>query len=449
MTDRHRSILFNVVICAAVLAAGGGIFAGLASLKEPPPTKPPTRQIFNVTAFQVEPSNLREIVIGFGSVASEDEVTSSAQVGGEIVEISPLLKVGTAVPGPPQSESKPRDPLLRIDPEVYVEMVTQAEIALEEARAQKELLAGKKANNARLIARAQQDEQDAKTEFDRAKANFENRTITESTFTQARLEYNRYHSALLQLENEAALFPAQEKTLAQQILALETKVRLAGIDLNHTRVTAPFAGILSEVHVEKGQLVQPGTPLFKVTNLDVVEIAVPLHALDAKKIHDRLNSGEQPSVEIAINETMKSMWTGVVTRIAPRADEDSRTIDVFVEVINEPGRTPLVPGSFVQVRIDGPILKNVIAIPRDAIIGNHPEVGRVFIAKDGRVTSRQVKIARRLEGMAFVEELAGTEQILLSNLDVVQDGSEVAVQSTRTLEEEIAQQTTLRHAVSE
>lgn len=444
MSQRHKSILINVAICVVVLAAGGGIFAGLAAMKKDPPTKEPATQVFNVTVFKVKPTDLREVVTGFGTVASDEEVTYSAQVGGEIVEISSLLKVGTAVDGSPRSGSEPRDPLLRIDPDVYVEMETQAENALEEAKAQKELLAARKANNERLIAQAEQDDRDAKDEYDRAKANFEGKTITESAFTKARLEYNRYHNALLQLQNEATLFPAQEKTLAQQILSLETKVRLAGIDLNHTRITAPFSGVLSEVHVEKGQLVQPGSPLFKVTNLDVVEIAVPLHALDAKKVHDRLKTGEQPLVEIAINETTKAMWTGVVTRIAPRADEDARTIDVFVEVTNEPGATPLVPGSFVQVRIEGPVLKNVVAIPRDAILGNHPEVGRIFVAKDGKVTSRQVKIARRLEGMAFVNDLPGGEQILLSNLDVVQDGSQVKVQSKRTLDEEIAQQTTLR-----
>lgn len=444
MIQRHRSVPLNIVICVAVLFVGGAVFAGLAAMKKDPPTKEPATQVFNVTVFDVKPADLREVVTGFGTVASEEEVTYSAQVGGEIVEISSLLKVGTAVDGSPRSGSEPRDPLLRIDPDVYVEMETQAENALEEAKAQKELLAARKANNERLIAQAEQDDKDAKDEYDRAKANFEGKTITESAFTQARLEYNRYHNALLQLQNEATLFPAQEKTLAQQILSLETKVRLAGIDLDHTRITAPFSGVLSEVHVEKGQLVQPGSPLFKVTNLDVVEIAVPLHALDAKKVHDRLKAGEQPLVEIAINETTKAMWTGVVTRIAPRADEDARTIDVFVEVTNKPGGTPLLPGSFVQVRIEGPVLKNVVAIPRDAILGNHPEVGRIFVAKDGKVTARQVKIARRLEGMAFISDLPGGEQILLSNLDVVQDGSQVKVQSKRTLDEEIAQQTTLR-----
>lgn len=445
MTQRHRSLLLNVAVCVAVIAAGSGIFAGLAALKEPPATKEPPRQVFNVTVFEVEAADLREIISGFGTVVSEEEVTYSAQVGGEIVEVSPLLKVGTHVAGAPRSESEPRDPLLRIDPEVYVERETQAENALAEAEAQQKLLIGKKENNARLIEQAEQDERDAKLEFDRAKANFAGKTITESAFTQARLEYNRYSNALLTLQNEATLFPAQEETLRQQILSLKTKIKLAAIEVGHTHVNAPFSGTLSEVHVEKGQLVQPGSPLFKVTNLDTVEIAVPLHALDAAQVHERLKTGEQPSVEIAVNETTQSFWTGRVTRIAPRADETTRTIDVFVEVTNEPETTPLLPGTFVQVRIEGPILENAIAIPRDAVLGSNPKQGRIFVVRDGVAKSRTVKIHRRLEGMAFVEEsLAPGEQLLLTNLDVIQDGSAVSVQSRQSMSQELAGQASLQ-----
>jgi RND family efflux transporter MFP subunit len=445
MTQRQPTILLNVAICVTVIAAGGGIFAGLAALKKDPETKEPPRQVFNVTVFQVEATDLREIISGFGTVVADQEVEYSAQVGGEIVEISPLLKVGMRVDASPKSGSERLDPLLRIDPEVYVEQQTQAENALAEAEAQENLLAGKKANNARLVKQAEQDDKDARSEYDRAKANFELKTISESALTQARLEFNRYHNALLTLQNEATLFPAQEEMLKQQILSLNTKIKLASIEVGHTHVNAPFSGVLSEVHVEKGQLVQPGSPLFRVTNLDVVEIAVPLHALDAAKVHERLKTGEQPSVEIAVNETTQSIWIGRATRIAPRADKNARTIDVFVEVTNEPGATPLLPGMFVQARIEGPILKNAIAIPRDAVLGTHPERGRIFVVKEGVTKSRTVKIQRRLEGMAFVEkELSPGEQLLLTNLDVVKDGSNVIVQSQRSLSEELAGQTTLQ-----
>ena len=103
MTQRQPTILLNVAICVTVIAAGGGIFAGLAALKKDPETKEPPRQVFNVTVFQVEATDLREIISGFGTVVADQEVEYSAQVGGEIVEISPLLKVGMRVDASPKS----------------------------------------------------------------------------------------------------------------------------------------------------------------------------------------------------------------------------------------------------------------------------------------------------------------------------------------------------------
>ncbi|MBC8291085.1 MAG: hypothetical protein H8E37_12285, partial [Planctomycetes bacterium] len=81
MIQRQQSIPLNIVICVAVLIVGGGIFSGLAAMKTAPPTKEPARQVFNVTVFHVEATDLREVVTGFGTVVSEQEVTYSAQVG--------------------------------------------------------------------------------------------------------------------------------------------------------------------------------------------------------------------------------------------------------------------------------------------------------------------------------------------------------------------------------
>jgi len=444
MSQRHTSLLLHATLCLGVLAAGGAIFAGLASLKQTPATRAPARPTFNVTVFDVEKADLREILIGFGTVVAEHEVEYSAQVEGEVVEVSPLFKAGVRVDATARSDNQPDDPLLVIDPEQYIEHLTQQEIALAEASAQQKLLNRRKENSRLLLAQATVDEQAAKTEFDRTSESFAKGVATKSELNNARLEYSRYQNVLLERQNESRLFPAQEEVLAQQILTLNTQIRLAGIDVGHTRIQAPFSGVLSHIHVEKGQLVQKGSPLFHVTNLDTVEIAVPLHAMDAAKLHDQLKHGHQPAVSLALNETTQAMWQGHVTRIAPQADELTRTIDVFVEVTNTPDSLPLLPGTFVQARISGPLLKNVLAIPRDAILGYEATSGRVFVVQNGTVEARTVSIDRKLEGMAVVTEgLAPGEQLLLTNLDVIRIDSAVTVQAHHSLSDELGGQLTL------
>ena len=201
MPQRHTNLLFHAGLCVGVLAAGGGIFAGLASLKETPPTKVPASPIFNVTVFDVETADLREILIGFGTVVAEHEVEFSAQVEGEVIEVSPLFKTGIRVNATPRSGSQPADPLLIINPEPYIEHLTLQEITLAEASAQQTLLSRKKENNRLLIARATSDEQAAKAEFDRATESFSKGVATKSELNSAGLEYSRYQNVLLGHQN--------------------------------------------------------------------------------------------------------------------------------------------------------------------------------------------------------------------------------------------------------
>jgi membrane fusion protein (multidrug efflux system) len=196
--------------------------------------------------------------------------------------------------------------------------------------------------------------------------------------------------------------------------------------------------VLTEVHVEKGQFVQPGTPLYRVTQIDSVEIAIPLHSLDFARIAELVLAGEQPTVRLAENEVAGTRWTGRVVRISPEADSAMRTIDVFVEVDNRDVELPLLPGSFVQARIDGPILRDAMVIPRGAVIGSDPESTRVFVERDGVAVSIPVTVSRRLEGQAFIASgLSPGDRVVLTNLDALRDGASVEVQATTSIADSV------------
>ncbi|MCA9067548.1 MAG: hypothetical protein KDA84_01405, partial [Planctomycetaceae bacterium] len=95
-----------------------------------------------------------------------------------------------------------------------------------------------------------------------------------------------------------------------------------------------------------------------------------------------------------------------------------RTIEVYVEVDNQKQTTPLLPGTFVHARIEGPVLERVFAIPRDAIINNH-----ILLAKseiDSPVTQQQIEPLDTLENLAILKAgLKDGDQLILTNLDVL------------------------------
>ena len=448
-----------LALCVVILSMGGGAFKFLESLKKAPELRPEVERILNVEVFTTEPAILREIIVGFGTVHAEQEVTYSAQVAGEIVTASPRLKIGESVTGPgieassDQSPSESRrtegDLLLSIDPRTYQEQFVQSENAIAEVDAELATLSREDTNNQRLLAKVERDYKEAQAEHERMKELAAADSITKSQLSKSLLELQTYEESRIRMQNERDLIPARRKQLQTKRDRLETQRSLAAIDLRRTEVFPPFSGVLSDVHVEKGQYVQPGTPLFHVIQLDVVEIEIPLHPLDFASVAGLLRAGGQPRVRLAENETGQATWEGRVVRAAPRADSQTRTISVFIEVDNRELALPLLPGTFVQARIEGPELPESLVVPREAIIGNGLGHGHVFLVTDGRAVERAIRISRRLEGLAFVSSgLAASDELILTNLDVLRTDARIDVQSRTSLDDELVGEQLLRRIES-
>ncbi|MEZ6125436.1 MAG: efflux RND transporter periplasmic adaptor subunit [Planctomycetaceae bacterium] len=200
----------------------------------------------------------------------------------------------------------------------------------------------------------------------------------------------------------------------------------------------PFSGVLSEVMVEKGQFVRAGEPLMRLTDVSRVEIPVSLGMDDFLQLKQLMAEGVRPRVHLAPGETEPAMWSGFVTRTAPEADVGSRTVPAFVDVDNSDSETPLLPGSFVYSRIEGGVQSNAILIPRETIISGH-----VYVARNGDSTTveqRKIKTGRRVQSLVTVTEgLEPSEKIVLTNLDIVEHGQRVTIQSERTAADELAE----------
>lgn len=450
MSSRTKALV-NVVLIVLVLLGGAGLFSALAMMKEPPPKRENVDKIFNVEVFTVEAADLQEVVAGFGTARAEHEVAYSAQIAGEIMMVSPQMKVGERVTGPDfqsdlsgQESAAQRlegDLLLTIDPQVYHQRLTQAETGIAEAEADRKRVEVDEVSSKRLLDRAERDYSISKAEFAKAEKLAADGSITDSQLGQQQLDLQRYEEALLRIQTERELLPVRREQAETKLQRLTADRKLALIEVARTQVRPPFPGMLSEVMVEKGQYVTPGTPLFKVTSIDVVEVSVPLQPVDFSRIADLVVRGEQPLVRLAENESAAPRWTGHVVRIAPQADPDTRTLNVFVRVENQPGQAPLLPGTFVQARIQGPVLRQAVVIPREALPGNGDSAMKVMLAgAEGTASSRSISIVRRIEGLAVVSEgLQSGDQVVMTNLDALRDGARINRSASRTLAEELAE----------
>ncbi len=210
--------------------------------------------------------------------------------------------------------------------------------------------------------------------------------------------------------------------------AEEADYRKALLQLERTRLKAPFDGVVSAKMVDIGQYVAPGQQVATLYGTEAAEIVVPLESEHLRWFHvpgftGGSDAGARAAVRVAIAGQVRE-WEGRVMRAEGRIDEKTRLINVVVRVEKPYSRKPpLAAGLFANVQIEGQVLENAALVPRAALrSGNMVWV----VDEDQRVTFREVKVARiSKDGVRVDKGLASGDRVIVSQLKAVIDGMKV------------------------
>ena len=457
-----RRLLKSVLLSMLVLTVGAAASYRLSQLRQPPELKDPTPREYKVEVYSVCRDDLQEIINAFGTARPEKEVVLSAQVAGEVSETHPQLDVGLSVKShsaaPEAAEGNNRyvgDLLVRIDPSSYEERVAAARHRLAEDQSELRRIEQEETNLSRVYEKIVADWKDSQREYQKMVSLREKGVTTDSDLRRAQMDLRQHEKAKIVSNNERDLLPLRREQAERRIESHTTDLKLSELDLARTFVRPSFDGVLSTVHVERGQYVRVGEPLLTITAVDKIEIPLSVTLADyAKLLPDPdVLKRHYPKVELAENETAKPRWKGHVVRVSPKVDEQTRTATVFVRVDNAAKVTPLLPGTFVHARIDGPQLNQVMAVPREAVLD-----GNAYVFHDRKFEKRSVVVSRLLHGLALIESglktgdrIALTHLEVLTQLDIRGDTGRpitvgrqpiFSISNERTLAEELAHQRT-------
>lgn len=433
--------LVSVILVFGALLTGAAGFIGLASLAKPEEQREETPRILSVEAYRVEQLPLREYLSSFGAAEADRETVISAEVSGRIVRVNERFEVGEEMRAPyPEdaavdSDSEPSAPagdeLVLIDPELYLEKRAQIEGRIAESKAEMKRLEQQRATTIRFYELARKDTEEFQKDYERRKQLIGQGVRSNAERIQLNLELQSYEKALAKAENDRDQVPIEQEALRQQLKTLQAEWNLADQDVRRTRVRVPFNGFLSEVFVEEGTFVRVGDPIARLTDVSRVVVPAPLTLHDYEKINPALRRGKEPQVELSLHEGEATQWTGRLVRVAPEADLQSRTIEVYIEVDNATQPTPLLPGTFVHARIEGPAYRpdEVVAIPRDALRPGD-SVFTIVPSSDrkatGKVETRKLHVLEKLQSLALVKSgIVPGNYIVMTNLDILRDGMTV------------------------
>ena len=211
---------------------------------------------------------------------------------------------------------------------------------------------------------------------------------------------------------------ANLKAARQRVEAARAAVRQAREQLDYTVVRAPYAGIVVERHVEKGEMARPGTPLMTGFSLEHLRASasVPQNVMSAvrriRKASIYLRDPQQPEQRLA--EVVAEKVT-----VYPYADKQSHAFKVRLRLPED--HALYYPGMFVKAVFDVGSAQKLL-VPAQAVV-HRSEVTAVYVVDDdGRVGFRQVRVGGRLIDGDRLEVLAGLQAGERVALDPVHAG---------------------------
>lgn len=141
-------------------------------------------------------------------------------------------------------------------------------------------------------------------------------------------------------------------------------------------IRAPFDGILTEAMVSEGTLVRPGQQLGEFIQTGVYEMQVAISA----EFSDLLEIGEEVALS---NITGTKSYTGKVTRINGKVDQQTQTITTVIEV-----RDPaLKEGMYLSANLQAQKVEDAIELSRDLL----QDGDQIFAVKEDKLKLIDVK----------------------------------------------------------
>jgi RND family efflux transporter MFP subunit len=237
---------------------------------------------------------------------------------------------------------------------------------------------------------------------------------------EARAQVALAEAALAQSDAEREKAVADVAVAEAHVRFAEADARLAETMVGFTRITSPFAGVVTRRLVDTGHLTDPGAsdPLLTVSRTDIVRVSVGVPEVDAPLV----DVGDPARIRLQALEGRT--FEGEVSRTSWALDQSTRTLRAEIDLENPEG--VLQPGLYVYVTIIAEERPDVLSLPESAILRDPAGNASCMVAEDGQ--ARRMPIGLGLsdgDRVEVVSGLSGSEAVITSDPASVEEGQPV------------------------
>ena len=225
-------------------------------------------------------------------------------------------------------------------------------------------------------------------------------------------------------EAQIATAKASLAAAEQQLAIAKARENRTRTLVGYTRITAPFAGVITHRYADTGAMIQAGTssqtqamPLVKLSQTSRLRLVIPV----PESAVGRLRTGAPVSLQVA---SLGKTFTGTVARFADRLDNDTRTMRAEVDVPNP--TYELLPGMYATASIELERVRDVVLAPVEAVDREETKARVLIVNHDHRLESRDVELG--LESGDRIQVVRGIEpddELVVGNRGQLKVGSAV------------------------
>jgi RND family efflux transporter MFP subunit len=373
--NRAQSIK-NIVIPALILLIASGIFVGFVKSKPEIGSLPIDEKVWVVEVMTANPQRLAPQITLYGKV----ETPRYSQLTGAITAdvVNALVKNGDIVT---------RGQLLvELDNSDNRLLLQQREAELAEINA---LIKSEKArfeNDKNALQHDKKLLELAQQEYQRALSLERNKLSTQASIDTANQAVLKQRLALEARE----LAVADHTPRLAQLQARRAKAQalrdLVKLDIERSKITAPYDGKITAVKVAQGDRARAGNTLIELYDYNALEVKAQIP-------HQYLNDIQQMIAQSSA-ETSNSTAYAVfndrevnlsLDRLAGEISQGSGGQDCFFTIAAEAKNLPL--GKTLEIKLSLPAVEDAIALPRSAVYGSN----RIYRYEDGRMVSHTIE----------------------------------------------------------
>lgn len=222
----------------------------------------------------------------------------------------------------------------------------------------------------------------------------------------AQQEVDDWQGKDLALEAQVEAAKSGLQSAQSELAAAQAKLVHDQALYSYARITAPFAGVVTQRYANYGTLMQAGTgsstqamPLVKLSQDDLFRLVIPVPESAVRYIH----AGEPVMVRIP---SLGRSFPGKVARSSADVNAETRTMHTEVDVPN-PNHV-LIEGMYAEASLQLERKNDALVVPLQAVDHQGNRTSVMAVNPQNRIEERDVTLG--MQNAGFAEVLSGVAE---------------------------------------